>query len=169
VFLSLCCEGEVQETTFTFDEELIVQQKPTPLLGMTAVDDFSSDVDEPNASAGGAMEMQRFFSTMVLADLENCLKNTSTVFKKWYVKHGLIPSQQNQSDNSMMIRIWDADKNGIFEAGYELNTTKSYVRASLDYYQKNGKQLPIETIKIMIERYKLSVLWNDLTEAIACE
>ena len=136
---------------------------------MTSVDDFSSDIEEPNASAGGAMEMQRYFSTTVLAKLKNCQANTQTVFQKWYTGHGLIPSQEKIAESSMVIRIWDKEKNGIFEAKYELNKADSYVRSSLDYYQKNGKKLSIETITTLIEHYQLSLLWQVLSEAMSCD
>ncbi|MBA6415566.1 hypothetical protein H4J50_06010 [Colwellia sp. 6M3] len=115
------------------------------------------------------MEMQRYFTTTILAKLKNCQAKTRTAFQEWYAGHGLIPSQEKIAESSMVIRIWDKEKNGIFEAKYELNQTESYVRSSLDYYQKNGKKLPIETITAMIEHYQLSLLWQALSEAMSCD
>lgn len=169
IFFSFCCIGEEQTHTTPLTEEEILLKVPTALIGMTAVDDFSSDIEEPNASEGGAMEMQRYFSTTVIAQVDNCLAKTQSVFKKWLTVHALIPSQQNQTANSLVLRIWDKDKKGLFEAAYELNKAKSYVRTSLDYFQINGNKLQIETIQTMITTYHLAQLWKDLSEAIECD
>ncbi len=169
MFFSFCCLGKESTNAGVLMDESIFLNTPTPLIGMTSVDDFSSDIEEPNASAGGAMEMQRYFTTTILAKLQNCQAKTRTVFQAWYVGHGLIPSQEKIAESSMVIRIWDKEKNGIFEAKYELNQTESYVRSSLDYYQKNGKKLPIETITALIEHYQLSLLWQALSEAMSCD
>lgn len=169
MLFSFCCLGKESVNTIALTEEKIILNIPTPLIGMTAVDDFSSAIEEPNASAGGAMEMQRYFTTTILAKLKNCQAKTRTAFQEWYAGHGLIPSQEKIAESSMVIRIWDKEKNGIFEAKYELNQTESYVRSSLDYYQKNGKKLPIETITAMIEHYQLSLLWQALSEAMSCD
>ncbi|ARD44448.1 hypothetical protein [Colwellia sp. PAMC 21821] len=169
IFFSFCCLGKEPVNAIALTDEKIILNVPTPLIGVTAVDDFSSAIEEPNASAGGAMEMQRYFTVTVLAKLKNCQANTRTVFQTWYTGHGLIPSQEKIDEYSMVIRIWDKDKNGIFEAKYELNQAESYVRSSLDYYQKSGKKLPIETITEMIEHYQLSLLWQTLSEAMSCD
>lgn len=147
----------------------ILLQPPTPLLGITAIDDFLSDVEEPNASAGGAMEMQRYFSTIVISELDNCLSSTQKVFNDWYTSHGLIPSQQKQTKTSLTIHIWDKEAKGIFEAGYKLSQQPPYVRISLDYFQLNGDKLPVETIQTMANGYQLAKLWQNLSKAIECD
>ncbi|MBA6415567.1 hypothetical protein H4J50_06015 [Colwellia sp. 6M3] len=58
MLFSFYCLGKESVNTIALTEEKIILNIPTPLIGMTAVDDFSSAIEEPNASAGGAMEMQ---------------------------------------------------------------------------------------------------------------
>ena len=168
IFLSFGCLGEVPTSPPPLTEEVLLKTA-TPLLGMTAVDDFSSDIEEPNASEGGAMEMQRYFSTTVIAQIDNCLAKTQLVFNKWLTEHALIPTQQNQTENTLVLRIWDKEKKGLFEASYELNKAKSYVRTSLDYFEINGNKLQIETIKTISSTYHLAQLWTNLSAAIECD
>ena len=147
----------------------IFAKPPTPFIGITAIDDPMSDFEEPNASSRGAMEMQRFFSTTVVASLDDCLESINQVFVDWYSQHKLIPSQAIRKDDKLQLRIWDKSLQGIFEGGYQFNKQPAYIRASLDYFTLDGKKLPLVAIKSMIGDYKLNQLTTDLRGAMECE
>lgn len=167
--LLLCCvEASAMEPPKAIDDK-ILSKNPTPLMGMTSVDDFATEFEEPNAHEGGGIEMQRYFSTAVVLQLKNCRDAIDAVFIKWYQEQGLIPSQRLETKETLTVRIFDKENKGLFEAGYVFNTRPTYVRASLDYYDLSGNKLAPEVIEPLLVTYKLDSLWDDLSGALKCE
>ncbi|GAA6152851.1 hypothetical protein [Pseudoteredinibacter isoporae] len=142
---------------------------PTPLIGITAVDDVMSDIQEPNASEGGAMGMQRFFTTKMVAALNNCVSQTQQVYRGWYKQFTLLPVSENIEKFKMTSRVWDKEKKGLFEASYMLDQEKRYIRTALDYYRITGEKVSPAAIESLISTYQLNALWNKLSEAMECD
>ncbi len=175
-FQLLICVSLLLLSTFSFAVEKqlpfdvkVLEQKAVPLMGITSVDDLDVEFEEPNAHAGGGMEMQRFFSTTIINKLSNCRNEIDGVFTQWTAQHGLVPSQRLQTSDTLVLRIMDKGQRGLFEAGYVFNQRPSYVRASLDYYELNGNKISPETSGEMLTSYHLSKLWTDLSEALKCD
>ncbi|MEC8812948.1 MAG: hypothetical protein VXY23_16680 [Pseudomonadota bacterium] len=147
----------------------LFDQEPTPLIGLTAIDDPMNDYEEPNASARGGMEMQRYFSTTVVGKLQDCLAGIDKVLSEWTAANKLIPVEHIKTEHQLTLRIWDRTLTGIFEGGYRFDKGKSYVRASLDYFSLKGDQLPLAAIESMLGEYGMDQLTTNLQGALQCE
>lgn len=159
----------LSQTAYANGDEPLVLGNPTPLIGITGVDDVMSTVEEPNASEGGAMGMQRFFTTKIVAALNNCVSQTRSAFVTWYSGYDLLPASEKIEQYRMTTRVWDKSRQGLFEAGYELNQNEKFIRASLDYYRLNGEKVSPASIESLISTYQLNALWNELSEAMECD
>ncbi|MEM5495945.1 hypothetical protein WNY77_00910 [Paraglaciecola mesophila] len=168
VTVSLICFSFLLPSCATADESLNLVN-PAPLIGITGVDDFMSDIEEPNASAAGAMGMQRFFTTKMVGALNNCVSQTGGVFVNWYSEFSLLPVSEEIEPLKMKTRIWDKERKGIFEAHYLLDKDKKYMRVSLDYYRINGEKVSPASINSLITTYQLNSLWTKLSEAMECD
>lgn len=150
------------------DVAAALEKPATPLLGITAVDDVFSDINEPEAHEGGAMGMQRFFSTKVISKLSTCTDDVHRVFSNWLAESELTPVDEIKSEHKLTILVWDKQRQGLFEAGYVLNIEQQYVRASLDYYSIDGQKVSPSSIKPLLDTYNLTALWNNISGALEC-
>lgn len=150
------------------NDEVVHRQGSVPLVGITMVDNIDSDIEEPNEASGGAMEMQRFFATLVVGKLNNCLKNVQSSFDKWMKDQKLLASKETVAVDKLNLLIISRDKKGLFDTGYIVNKDKSYVRVYIDYFDTSGNKLAIEAIESLIKDYDLSAFWSDLKESMEC-
>ena len=169
VGLLMCCVGTSAMEPPQAIADKVLSNEPTPLMGLTSVDDFATEFEEPNANDRGGIEMQRYFSTTVVAQLQNCRDEIDAVFIQWYQEQGLIPSQRLEAKETFTVRLFDKENKGLFEAAYVFNTHPAYVRASLDYYDLSGNKLAPEMIGPILAAYNLDHLWDDLSGALKCE
>lgn len=150
------------------NEEVVHRHGSVALLGITLVDSIDSDIEEPNEASGGAMEMQRFFATLVVAELNNCLKSVQSSFDQWMKDQRLLASKQTVSADKLNLLIISRDKTGLFDTGYVVEKEKSYVRVYIDYFDISGNKLAVEAIESLIKEYSLSNFWDDLKESMEC-
>jgi hypothetical protein len=141
----------------------------TPLLGITGIADADTEVVEENAAEGGAMGMEKYFSTQLQVNLKACGQSVSKVIHAWVKDNNLVPVEEKIKPDTLLVRAWSTDQKGIFEAKYKTNEKPPFIRASLDYYATNGKALPIEIIGSFLKKYKISNLYKSLSEAIQCD
>ncbi|KAF7786349.1 hypothetical protein PRUB_a0884 [Pseudoalteromonas rubra] len=150
------------------NDEVVHRQGSVPLVGITLVDSIDSDIEEPNEASGGAMEMQRFFATLVVGKLNNCLKSVQSSFEQWMKAQKLLASKEVVAADKFNLLIISRDKKGLFDTGYVVDKDMSYVRVYIDYFDISGNKLAIEAIESVIKDYDLSDLWSDLKESMEC-
>jgi len=138
------------------------------LLGITGVNDVFSDSTECEAALGGGMEMVRMFSTQIYPNLKPCSEEIHFTLMDWIKLQNLYISEDILENNKVTIQAWQPDYEGLFELKYKCTSDGSYARSWIKYYTKTGKDIEVETVLHLYEKYKISELWNQIQKSIGC-
>lgn len=171
LFLTVCSLiifGLVSYVNSADNNVQLSKQTLNPLLGITGVADEDSEHFEPNAAEGGALGMERYFSTRMYAEIKPCGDQVHVAFMTWIKGNNLLATENTKAPNRILIRVWDKPRKGLFEAVYFSSQDYSHARVSLDYYNLKGHKLSPEVIAPLISEYGLSKLTSDLEVAMGC-
>jgi hypothetical protein len=137
----------------------------TSIAGMSSIDGAPDD-DDPGV--GGGIDSATYFRNRMLPKLDDCTNSIRNVYDKWGSTLGLASVRREAVPGSLVIHMTNNDLNGLFELTYRVDAKRERARVTVYFYSADGARHEPSGIAVMLQRYQIAALQDDLEKALLC-